>query len=71
MSRNNHQSCSIKKVVLKNFAIFIGKKPELESLFNKVVPKQVFSCENSKIFKNSYFEEHLRTAVSECRLQQQ
>ena len=27
-------------------------------------PKQVFSCEISKIFKDTYFEEHLRTAAS-------
>ena len=25
---------------------------------------QVFSCEYCEIFKNTYFEEHLRTAVS-------
>ena len=47
------------------------KKTELESVFNKVVPTQVFSSEYCKIFKNTYFEEHLRTAASECRLQQQ
>ena len=36
----------------------------LESLFNKEVPTQVFSCENCKIFKNTYFEEHLRRTAS-------
>ena len=44
-----------------------------ESLFNKVAglllkwtPTQVFSCEISeKSFKNTYFEEHLRTTASE------
>ena len=57
MPRNSHQTCSLKKVVLKNFARFIGK--DLVGVFNKVVPTQVFSCEYCKIFKNTYFEEHL------------
>ena len=36
----------------------------LESLSNKVAdtPTQVFSCEYSEIFKNTYFEKHLQTA---------
>ena len=42
----------------------------MESFFNKVVPAQVFSCEYCEISKNTYFEEHLRTAASECRRQQ-
>ena len=47
----------------------------LEFLFNKVAglqgckfikktPTQVFSREYCEIFKNTYFEEHLRTAAS-------
>ena len=46
----------------------------LESLFNKVAGLQpsnfikerlqVFSCEYCEIFKNTYFEKHLRTAAS-------
>ena len=71
MSRNNHWRCSIKTSVLKYFAIFIGKKRELESLFDKFVPTQVFSCKYCEIFKDIYFEEDLQTAASECRLQQQ
>ena len=46
------------------------KKPVLESLFNKVAAlrtcnfikktlTQVLYCENCKLFKNNYFEEHL------------
>ena len=35
----------------------------LESLFNKVAG-QVFSCDYCKIFKNIYFEKHLRMAAS-------
>ena len=40
----------------------------LESLLRKVIPTQVFSCKYCEIFDNTYFEEHLRTAASECRL---
>ena len=41
----------------------------LESLFNIIVGlkqtlRQVFFCEYCKSFKNTYFEEHLRTAAS-------
>ena len=32
--------------------------------FRPVTPTQVFSCDYCEIFKNSYFEEHLRTAAS-------
>ena len=39
--RGSHQSCSIEKGVLKNFAIFT-KTPVLEPLFNKVVRLQAF-----------------------------
>ena len=34
-----------------------------ETLFNKA-PTQMFSCEYCEIFKNTYFEKHLRTAAS-------
>ena len=37
---------------------------KLEDLYSKVTPKQVFSCEIWEIFKNAYFEEHLRTPAS-------
>ena len=33
-------------------------------LYQEETPTQVFSCEICKIFKNTYFEEHLRTAAS-------
>ena len=48
----------------------------LQCLFNKVkglqarnfikkeTPAQVISCEYCEVFKNTYFEEHLQTAVS-------
>ena len=31
----------------------------------KETPTQVSSCEYCKVFKNSYFKEHLQTAASE------
>ena len=77
--KRSHQRCSIKKAVLKNFAIFTGdinrSIPVLQSLFNKVqslrsetllkkTPTQVFSLLYCEIFKSTYFEEHLRTAAS-------
>ena len=51
--------------------------PVLESLFNKAgglrcanyqieTPTQVFSCDYCKVFKNTYFEEHLQTVASVC-----
>ena len=49
--RSSHRRYSIKKGVLKNSAIFTGE--------------HLFSCEYWEIFKNTYFEEHLRTAASE------
>ena len=47
-----------KNDVLKNFTKFTRKIPVLEYL------TQLFSCEHCKIFKSTYFEEHLRTAGS-------
>ena len=35
------------------------------SLLKKQTPTQVFFCEYDKIFKNTSFEEHLRTAAFE------
>ena len=52
--RSSHRRCSKKKAVLENLTIFTGKHR-----------CWVFSCEYFKIFKNTSFEEHLRTAVSE------
>ena len=55
------------------------KKPVLESLLIKLqfwgpatlfkkTPTQTLSCEISKLFKNSYFEEHLWTSASKLHL---
>ena len=49
-----------KKAVLKKFTIIHRKTPVLESFF----PTQVLSCEYYEIFKNTYFEKHLRMAAS-------
>ena len=63
---SNHQKHSIKKAVLKNFAIFTGKNPCCSLFFSKKeIPTQVFSCEYCDIFQNIYFEEFMRTAASE------
>ena len=54
----------MKKGVLKKFPKFHRKAPVSESHFlKKETPTQVFSCEICEIFKNAYFEEHLRTTV--------
>ena len=55
-----------KKAVLKHFTI-------LTSVFNKFSDLQVnkvFSCDFCKVFKSNYFEEHLRMAASEARINQ-
>ena len=66
-SRSSHQKASVKKAILKNFSIFLGKHL-CWSLFSIKLwarpppPTQLLSCEYCEIFKNIYFEEHLRTA---------
>ena len=71
--RSSHQSCFIKNAVLKNIFSIHRKIPVLESLFDKGLHacnfikkriQQLFSCEYCEIFKNTYFEKHLRTAAS-------
>ena len=72
-SNQKHLRCSIKKAILKNFAIFTGEHLYW-SLFLIVSwrpgtlltkpPTQAFFCEYCKIFKNTYFGEHLWTAAS-------
>ena len=63
--RSSHQSCSMKIGVLKNFTKFTGKH-RCQSLFllscnfiKKETLTQVFSCKFCKIFKNTFFTEHL------------
>ena len=49
------------KAVLKNIH---RETPVLKSLFNKETTTRAFSCEYCKIFKNTYFKEHLRVSAS-------
>ena len=51
--------------------VYIQKQPPEEfckkvnsATLLKYTPAQVFSCEIYEIFKNTYFEEHLRTTAS-------
>ena len=52
-----------KKAVLTNFTIFTGKDLCWSLFFKKETPTHVLSCEYYEIFKNTYFEEHLRMAA--------
>ena len=75
-SRSSHQSCSIEKAVLKNFAIFTGKHLSWSLLLIDLQASRpatflkrdsntpMFSCEYCKIFKNNYFDKNLRTTAS-------
>ena len=51
-ARNSHQRCSIEKAILKNFTIFAGKHLCWSHFLTKLQAQ------------NTYFEEHLRAAVS-------
>ena len=73
--RSSHRRCSIKNGVLKNFAKLTGKHLCQSLVFNKVADSacnfikketlvQVFSCEFCKIFKNTFYTEHLWTTAS-------
>ena len=43
----------------------LWKGAQRTTSFLKKTPTQVFYCENCEVFKNTYFEEHQRTAASE------
>ena len=68
MYRSSHRRCSLKKVFLKvlwisqeNICVGVRKTSAWSCNFTKKeTPTQMFSCEISNIFKNSYFEKHLR-----------
>ena len=53
----------MKKAVLKNFALFTGKHL-CWSLLLRFATLLKRACEYCEIFKNIYFEEHLRMAAS-------
>ena len=63
--RSNHQRCSMKKDVLRNFAKFTGKHLCQSLFFKKETLAQVFSCEFCEISKNTFFTEHLWTTASD------
>ena len=48
---------------------YLFNKVYYATLLKKKSSTQVFSFEYCKIFKNTYFEEHLRTAASEFRIE--
>ena len=69
--RSSYRRCSAKEVFLKILQ-YSQKTHVLESLcgptsllfYQKEIPTLIFSCEYCEIFKNTYFEEHLRTTAS-------
>ena len=67
---SNHQNCVMKKGVLKDFCNIHRKVAELQP-YQEETPTRMFSSEYCKIFKNTYFEEHLLKAASDFSKQQQ
>ena len=77
--RSSHQRCSVKKVVPRNAANFIGKQLCQSLFFYKVAGllgcscnfikketlTQVFSCEFCEISKNNFFPEHVWETASD------
>ena len=55
-----------KSTLAKRVVMLTMLLPTLQAsnFIKKEIPKQVFSCETSKIFKNTYFVEHTRTTAS-------
>ena len=65
-----------KQAILKKIVIFKGKHLcrglsfikvaglQASNYINKGASTQIFSCEYREIYKNTYFEEHMRTAAS-------
>ena len=68
--RSNHQSCFAKKVVLKNFVVFAGKLQTC-NFIKKRLQHRCFPLNICKIFKNTYFKEHLLTVVPDFLKQPQ
>ena len=59
-----------KKDVLKNFKKLTGKQllPLTCNFIKKETLRQVFSCKFCKVFKNTFFTEHLPLTASSKRL---
>ena len=73
--RSSHQTCSLKKVFIKNFTKIIGNtcvsvsflmKPEACNFIKKETPTKIFSCQFCESFKNTFFTKHFKTASSFC-----
>ena len=82
ISRSSRPELFCRKAALKSYAEFTRKHPcwSFFSIkmqdgdawnFVKKTPTQILSCEICKIFKNTYFKEHLRTTASACQVLQQ
>ena len=76
-NRSSHQRYPIKKAVFKNFAIFTGKHLywslflKIDSNIETFIKENSSTCvfwKNYETFKNTNFEEHLRTAASGKKL---
>ena len=75
--RRSHQSCSIEKAVLKNFAIFTKKHLRwslflielqvsllIPAIVLKETPTMVFFCEYCENFKSTCFQKKLQATAS-------
>ena len=58
----------LNKVVDRKACKLIKKRPQYRCFPGNIAKFLMFSCEYCEIFKNTYFEEHLRTAASEVTL---
>ena len=65
---SNHQRCSVRKCVLRNFAKFALKHLRQSLFLKKDTLAKVFSCEFCEIFKNTLLTEHLWATASELKV---
>ena len=72
--KSSQRRCSVKKSVLKNFAkfkrthLYHSKESQACNFIKKDTLSQVLSCEFCKIFKNTFFTEHLWITASDFNL---
>ena len=64
LNKSSHPRCSVKKNILKNFEIFTGKHLFCLQSCNVIKKTLQHMYFPAKIFKKTYFEEHVRTAAS-------
>ena len=64
--RSSHGRCSVKIVFLKISQI--SQENTCIGDSKKEAPTQLFSCEYCEIFKNTYFQEHLRMTASVLKI---